>query len=129
MQGPDGVQYDLISRSTSIDQRLSKLRGNQVGRNSNQIFTSWKYEKDKETAEEDVIGDIAIALCGGMNCLALGLKKRGFGKRISRYVSAENNDRARAVAKVANPMTEEFCGIDRERAAMYGKYKKSISQR
>ena len=55
-----------------------------------------------------------IELCGGMNCLALGLKKRGLGKKISRYISVENNDRAQAVAKVANPMTEEFCGIDHE---------------
>ena len=27
VQGPDGFQYDLISRSTSTDQRLSKLGG------------------------------------------------------------------------------------------------------
>ena len=46
--------------------------------------------------------------------MALGLKKRGFGKKISRYISVENNDRAQAVAKVANPITEEFCGIDHE---------------
>ena len=47
-----------------------------MGHKSNQIFTPWKYEKDKETAEEDVVGDIVIELCGGMNCLALGLKKK-----------------------------------------------------
>ena len=88
--------------------------GDKIGHKSNQIFTSWKYEKEKESTEEDMVGDIVIELGGGMNCLALGLKKRGFGKKISRYISAENNDRARVVAKVANPITEEFCSIDHE---------------
>ena len=85
-----------------------------MGHKSNQIFTSWKYEKDKETTESDVVGDIVIELCGGMNCLALGLKKGDLGKKISRYISVENNDRAQAVAKIANPITEKFCGIDHE---------------
>ena len=52
-----------------------------------------------------------------MNCLALGLKKRGQGNKISRYISVENNERARKVRKVAqaaNPKTDEFCGIDHE---------------
>ena len=49
-----------------------------------------------------------------MNCLALGLKKRGQGNKISRYISVENNERARKVAQAANPKTDEFCGIDHE---------------
>ena len=55
-----------------------------------------------------------IDLCGGMNCLALGLKKRGKGNKISRYISVENNERVRMVAQTANPKTYEFCGIDHE---------------
>ena len=31
VQGPDGFQYDLINRSTSTDQRLSKLGGEEGG--------------------------------------------------------------------------------------------------
>ena len=53
-------------------------------------------------------------LCGGMNCLALGLKKRGQGKKISRYISVENNDRAKMVAEAANPKTADFCGINHD---------------
>ena len=46
-----------------------------MGHKSNQIFTSWKYEKEGTSSAEDdeVKGDIVIELCGGMNCLALGL--------------------------------------------------------
>ena len=77
-----------------------------------------EYEKEKGTSssaeDDEVEGDIVIELCGGMNCLALGLKKRGQSNKILRYISIENNERARMVAQAANPKTDEFCGIDRE---------------
>ena len=121
VQSPDGIQYDLTTRShTSKGKGLSKLGGKKIGHKSRQVFTSWKYERDKgvpsliEDDDDEVVGDIVMDLCGGMNCLALALKKRGQGKKISRYISVENNDRARMVAEVANPKTADFCGIDHD---------------
>ena len=92
--------------------------GKKIGHKSKQVFTSWKYGKDKGTSssaeDDEVEGDIVIDLCGDMNCLALGLKKRGQGNKISRYISVENNERARMMAQAANTKTAEFCGIDHE---------------
>ena len=89
-----------------------------MGHKSNQVYTSWKYERDKgssSSAEDDEVeGNIVIDLCGGMNCLAFGLKKGGPNNKISRYILVENNERARVVAQAANPKTDEFYGIDHE---------------
>ena len=77
VQSPDGIQYDLTKRShASKDNTLMKLGGKKMGHKSNQIFTSWKYEKEGTSGsneDDEVEGDIVIELCGGMNCLALGL--------------------------------------------------------
>lgn len=63
--------------------------------------------------QKGMVGDIVFDMCGGMNCLALGLKRKKIANRFSRYISVEiNNDRARAVPEAANPKTDEFCGID-----------------
>ena len=46
-----------------------------------------------------------------MNCLALGLKKRGQGNKILRYISVENNERARKVAQAANCCSPVLAGL------------------
>ena len=53
VQSPDGIQYDLNLRShTSKDKTLLMLGGKKIGHKSKQVFTSWKYERDKGTFKD-----------------------------------------------------------------------------
>ena len=84
VRGPDGKEYDLRPSSQALKGKtLSKLGGNKVSHKSKHSFTTWKHEKwmGTENSEKEMVGDIVFDMCGGMNCLALGLKRKKIANR------------------------------------------------
>ena len=63
---------------------------------------------------ESLQGKVAIDLCGGMSCLAMGLKETGNSRHFSRYISVDKDPKKKEVAQVANPKSKYFCGIDHD---------------
>lgn len=53
---------------------------------------------------------IALSLCDGMGCMAMGL--RAIDAQIDRYISVENHSGARVIGVNANPETSTFPGVD-----------------
>ena len=59
VQSPKGIQYDLTPKSrASKDITLLKLGGKKTGHKSNQIFTSWKHEKERRASSSAEEGEV-----------------------------------------------------------------------
>ena len=115
---PDGRRCKIKSPKADSVPQESKL--NQGGRkkvgdkSSKKLYSLSNWKDEAMNTPESLQGKVAIDLCGGMSCLAMGLKETGNSRHFSRYISVDKDPKKREVAQVANPKSKYFCGIDHD---------------